>query len=171
MTTPSWMPPLPEPATSVAYIGRPVLGYYSPDQMRDYALAAYRSCQQSMRDQLSVNAISKALFDEMKAERDALLSIVKRVADILRGSEDEDQGAAYDNAQRVLDAAIDDAQKESKSAFKAWRAECMRLVDEYAEAVAEMERPYEWRAGEKERAITEKRAARAALEAKLKEQT
>jgi GTPase len=53
--------------------------------------------------------------DELKglrAERDALLTIMVRCAAILRGSEDEDQGAAYDNAQRVLDAAIDAARRE-----------------------------------------------------------
>jgi hypothetical protein len=48
MTTPT-LPPLPEPATSVAYIGRPVLGYYSPDQMRDYALAAIEAYKASLR--------------------------------------------------------------------------------------------------------------------------
>jgi hypothetical protein len=52
---------------------------------------------------------------EAEAERDALLTIMVRCAAILRGSEDEDQGAAYDNAQRVLDAAIDEAVKRREA--------------------------------------------------------
>jgi hypothetical protein len=55
MTTPSWIPPLPEPATSVAYIGRPVLGYYSPDQMRDYALAAIEAYRKSLKPVAWIN--------------------------------------------------------------------------------------------------------------------
>lgn len=50
---------------------------------------------------------------ETRAERDALLAGIERAARVMRGEGVDDQGEAYDQCQRILDAAIDAARSKT----------------------------------------------------------
>jgi len=59
-------------------------------------------------DGLNPSPYKEALaeIERLRAERDALRYVIGQAARILRGEGVEDQGEAYDKAQRLLDAAL-----------------------------------------------------------------
>ena len=80
--------------------------------LRDAKAATVEELKLDINDPFTnLMAIAMAATDEywkVRTERDALRYVIDQAARILRGEGVEDQGEAYDKAQRLLDAALRD---------------------------------------------------------------